>query len=72
MRVTKMLTEKFIFVFIFFSQAFIKELFMRSKRTCFLLFKNCNTVSCKDCNAKNSFLETVILLYCNAWDCNAK
>ena len=34
---------------------------------CFCFFKNCNTVSCKDCNAKNSFLETVILLYCNAW-----
>ena len=39
MRVTKMLTEKFIFVFIFFSQAFIKERFMRSKRTCFCFFK---------------------------------
>ena len=39
MRVAKMLTEKIIFIFIFFGQAFIKELFMRSKRTCFCFFK---------------------------------
>ena len=43
MRVAKMLTEKFIFIFIFFGQAFIKERFMRSKRTCFCFFK---TVIC--------------------------
>ena len=27
----------------------------------YLLFKNCNTVSCKNCNAKNRFRK---LLYC--------
>ena len=45
MRVTKMLTEKFIFVFIFFSQAFIKERFMRSKRTCFCFFKTVTVIT---------------------------
>ena len=39
MRVAKMLTEKIIFIFIFCGQAFIEELFMRSKRTCFCFFK---------------------------------
>ena len=47
MRVTKMLTEKFIFVFIFFGLAFVEERFMRSKCTCFCFFKtvNCQTVT---------------------------
>ena len=83
MRVTKMLTEKFIFVFIFFGLAFVEERFMRSKRTCFCFFKtvNCQTVTLV--TQKKSFLETVIcyLLFvtqkihlwklstvnCNAW-----
>ena len=39
MKLTKMLTEKIIFIFIFFGQAFVEERFMRSKRTCFCFFK---------------------------------
>ena len=39
MRVAKMLTEKIIFIFIFFGQAFVDERFMRSKRTSFCFFK---------------------------------
>ena len=39
MKLTKMLTENFIFVFIFFGLAFVEERFMRSKRTCFCFFK---------------------------------
>ena len=58
MRVAKMLTEKIIFIFIFCSQAFIKELFMRSKRTCFCFFK---TVTVTTVTQKNHFWK---LLYC--------
>ena len=63
MRVTKMLTEKFIFVFIFFGLAFVEERFMRSKRTCFCFFK---TVTVTTVTQKNHFwkLSTV--------NCNAK
>ena len=66
MRVTKMLTEKVIFVFIFFGLAFVEERFMRSKRTCFCFPQ---TVICYLLSVpqKKTFLETVILLYCNAW-----
>ena len=43
---------------------------------CYLLFVTqkirfwkLSTVNCNACNAKkNPFMETVILLYCNAWD----
>ena len=55
--------KKLSFVFIFCSQAFIKELFMRSKRTLFLLSPNCYLLFVI-CNTKNSFSETV--------NCNAK
>ena len=47
--------KKLSFVFIFCSQAFIKELFMRSKRTCFCFFKTVTVTQ------KNHFWK---LLYC--------
>ena len=55
--------KKLSFVFIFCSQAFIKERFMRSKRTCFCFSK---TVNCQTVTQKNHFwkLSTV---NCNAW-----
>ena len=58
--------KKLSFVFIFCGQAFIKERFMRSKRTCFCFSK---TVNCQTVTQKNHFwkLSTV---NCNA--CNAK
>ena len=59
--------KKLSFVFIFCSQAFVEERFMRSKRPLFLLSPNCYLLFVI-CTAKKSFLETVILLYCNAWE----
>ena len=58
--------KKLSFVFIFCSQAFVEERFMRSKRPLFLLSPNCYLLFVI-CTAKKSFLETV---NCNA--CNAK
>ena len=59
--------KKLSFVFIFCSQAFVEERFMRSKWPLFLLSPNCYLLFVI-CTAKKSFLETVILLYCNAWE----
>ena len=65
MRVAKMLTEKIIFIFIFFGQAFIEEWYRRSKWPLFLLSPNCYLLSVI-CTAKIRFwkLSTV---NCNAW-----
>ena len=51
--------KKLSFVFIFCSQAFVEERFMRSKRTCFFLFQNCN---CNNCNAKMSLGNCYIVI----------
>ena len=57
--------KKLSFVFIFCSQAFVEERFMRSKWPLFLLSPNCYLLFVI-CTAKNHFwkLSTV---NCNAW-----
>ena len=66
-----MLTEKVIFIFIFFGQAFIEEWYRRSKWLLLLLSPNCYLLFVI-CTAKKSFLETVncqlSTVNCNAWD----
>ena len=69
MKEVKMLTEKVIFVFIFFGLAFVEEWFMRSKRIVFCFWKTVILLYCNACTAKKRFrkLSTVNCNACEWW-----